>query len=149
MGGADMTWRLVRQSLLLVTVAAVAAVAIAPAVASTGGTVEPSGAASAPVHRLALAASSSIGADTTFTATLEASTDGGAGWAPAAGETVTFAYVTDGAGHVSAVNGGPIGSMSCVTDGAGKCTITVHTDAPGDAVVTAVSRSASASSVVA
>ena len=61
---------------------------------------------------------------------------------------MSFAYVTDGAGFVSAVNGGPIGSMSCATDDAGRCTITVRTELPGDSVVTATTRSFSASNPV-
>ena len=148
MGGASTTWRVIRQIVLLVTVAAAAALAIAPAVASTGGTGEPPAAAAPAVQRLGLVPSATAGSDTTFTATVESSSDGGATWAPATGEAVTFAYVTDGAGYVSAVNGGPVGAMSCRTDAAGRCTVTVHTDAPGDAVVTAVSSSAQASTAV-
>jgi hypothetical protein len=74
------TWRLVRQVLLVSSVAALGALAIAPAVAF--------------------------------------SADGGDTWTPAAGERVSFAYVTDGAGLVTAVNGGPVGSMTCATDAA-------------------------------
>jgi hypothetical protein len=74
-----------------------------------------------------------------------ASDDAGASWRPATGEQVTFAYVSDGAGAVTAVNGGPVGSMSCATDASGQCTVAVRTDASGDAVVTASARGLSAS----
>ncbi|MGH8992878.1 MAG: hypothetical protein ACRDZ7_15320 [Acidimicrobiia bacterium] len=143
-----MTWRLVRQVLLLMTVAAVGVLAIAPAVASSDDSGKVAGTGRPAVHRLTLVPGPAHGQDSTFTATVEASVDGGATWAPAAGEQVTFAYVTDGAGYVTAINDGPIGSMSCVTDGAGQCRISVHTDVPGDAVVTAVAGSLSASAVV-
>ncbi|MGH8976306.1 MAG: hypothetical protein ACRD0C_24215, partial [Acidimicrobiia bacterium] len=85
------------------------------------------------------------GAERLFTATVEASDDAGASWGPAAGEPVAFAYVTDGAGAVTAVNGGPVGSMGCASDAAGQCTVTVRTDAPGEGVVTASARGLSAS----
>lgn len=143
--GAQMAWRLVRQVLVLMTVAAVATLAIAPAVASPGGEAAPESVA--PVHRLALVAEETAGHDSTFTASFESST-GGDSWTPAAGEQMTFAYVTDGAGYVTGINGGPVGSMTCVTDQAGQCTITVRTEAPGDSVVTAVTGSLSASAVV-
>jgi hypothetical protein len=138
MGGAHLTWRLVRHVFLLMTVAALGALAIAPAVAATG---EPAGAAGVAggetVHRLALVpeAANPAGSDSTFTATLERSGDGGDTWRPAAGEEMSFAYVTDGAGLVTAVNGGPIGSMTCAADRAGHCTITVRSELPGDSVV--------------
>jgi hypothetical protein len=140
------TWRLVRQVVLLITVAAVGVLAIAPAVASSsdaGGAVGETGAVT--IHRVALAPGGDAGEDREFVATVDASDDGGLSWRPAAGEAVTFAYVTDGAGSVVAVNGGPVGSMSCATDAGGHCTITVRTDAPGDAALTASARGQSAS----
>ncbi|MDQ3946545.1 MAG: hypothetical protein M3357_15620 [Actinomycetota bacterium] len=152
MGGASVMWRLVRQVVLLMTVAALGVVAIAPAVASTTGSGGMSRAAvGATVHRLTLVpeAGDAAGADTTFTVTLESSTDGGASWEPAGGEQVSFAYVTDGAGLVTAVNGGPVGAMTCATDTAGHCSITVRTEVPGEAVVTATVGSLSASAWVA
>ena len=150
MGGARMTWRLVRQVLLVMIVAALGALAIAPAVASDGAGSTLPDPLGATVHRLVLApeAGAGSGGESTFTATVEQSGDGGATWAPAAGEPVTFAYVTDGAGTVTAVNGGPVGAMSCATDAAGHCTITVRTEVPGDSVVTASSGSLNASTAV-
>ena len=146
-GGARVTWRLVRQVVLLMTVAAIGVLAVAPAVASSsdgdGGTVP--GIAAATIHRVTLAPAGGTNGDRNFTAAVESSDDDGASWRPAAGEVVTFAYVTDGAGSVVAVNGGPVGSMSCAADAAGHCTVTVRTDAPGDAVVTASARGQSAS----
>ncbi len=150
MGDVQMTWRLVRQVLLLITVAALGVLAIAPAVASTGdGPGGSAAAGGAVVHRLGLApqAAATAGNDSTLIATLESSSDGGATWGPAAGQAMTFAYVTDGAGLVTAINGGPIGSMSCSSDAAGQCTITVRTEAPGESVVTAVAGAVSASTL--
>ncbi len=147
MGGARVTWRLVRQVVLLMTVAAVGVLAIAPAVASSSAGGAEADAGGGTTYRVALtpAAVDASGAEQVFEATVEASDDGGTSWGPAAGEAVTFAYVTDGAGSVVAVNGGPVGSMSCATDVAGHCTITVRTDAPGEAVVTATAQGQSAS----
>jgi hypothetical protein len=148
MGGAHVTWRLVRQVVLLMTVAALGVLAIAPAVASfNDGDGPGAGTGSRSSYRVALApaAVADSGAENVFVATVESSHDSGASWGPAAGEAVTFAYVTDGAGAVVAVNGGPVGSMSCATDAAGHCTITVRTDAPGEAVVTATAQGQSAS----
>jgi hypothetical protein len=147
-GGAYVTWRLVRQVLLVMTVAALGALAIAPAVASSDASSGPSGdAGGATARRLALVPEpgDAAGGEGTFTATLEFSADRGDTWKPAAGEQLSFAYVTDGAGLVTAVNGGRVGSMSCVTDTAGHCTITVRSDVPGDSVVTASSGSLNAS----
>jgi hypothetical protein len=144
-------WRLVRQVFLVMTMAALGALAIAPAVASNDAPGKAPGAAGGEiVHRLALVPEpvDAAGSDSTFTATLESSVDGGASWEPAAGEQVTFAYVTDGAGLVTAVNGGPAGSMTCATDTAGACTITVRSEVAGDSVVTASARSLSASAPV-
>ncbi|MGH9038000.1 MAG: hypothetical protein ACRD0O_19755 [Acidimicrobiia bacterium] len=140
-----MTWRLVRQVLLVMTVAILGALAVAPAVASDGV-----GAVSGAVYRLALVpeAGDAAGGDSTFSATVERSADGGETWTPAAGEPVSFAYVTDGAGLVTAVNGGPVGSMTCATDTAGQCSITVRSEVPGDSVVTASSGSLNASVAV-
>jgi hypothetical protein len=147
-GGAHVTWRLVRQVVLLMTVAAMGVVVVAPAVASSA---DPNpavaGTGAAPRYRVALAPDpvSTSGPEGVFVATVAASDDAGASWRPARGEQVTFAYVTDGAGAVTAVNGGPVGSMGCATDALGRCTVTVRTDAPGDAVITASARGLSAS----
>lgn len=149
MGGSFMTWRLVRQVFMVMTVAALGAVVVAPAVASTGGPGDASrDGGGVTVHRLVLAPEAgAAGDEDTFTATLEFSGDGGDTWAPAAGEPVAFAYVTDGAGFVTAVNGEPVGAMTCVTDDAGQCTITVRSEAPGESVVTASAGSLSASAL--
>jgi hypothetical protein len=147
-GGARVTWRLVRQVVLLMTVAVLGVLAIAPAVASSSdGDRTGADAGAGTSYRVALtpAAVAASGAENVFVATVETSDDGGASWGPAAGEAVTFAYVTDGAGSVVAVNGGPVGSMSCATDAAGRCTVTVRTDAPGDAALTATAQEKSAS----
>ncbi len=153
MGGASVMWRLVRQVVLLMTVAALGVVAIAPAVASTPGPGGTLPATSGAAHRLALVreAGDAAGLDraSTFSVTLESSRDGGGSWEPVRGEQVSFAYVTDGAGLVTAVNGGPVGAMTCATDTAGHCTITVRTEVPGESVVTATVGSLSASAWVA
>lgn len=140
MGGAHLTWRLVRQVFLLMAVAVVAALAVAPAVASIDAPAVSSGVGE---RRLTLVPAESAGPDRTFRATLESSVAGG--WQAVAGEEITFAYVTDGAGSVIAVNGGPGDSMRCATGSAGGCTITVRTDVPGEAVVLAMAGSLSAS----
>jgi hypothetical protein len=150
-GGSFMAWRLVRQVFMLMTVAALGVLAVAPAVASTHAPGELSrDGGGTTVHHLVLVpeAGAVAGEEDTFTATLESSGDGGDTWAPATGEPVSFAYVTDGAGFVSAVNGGPVGYMTCATDDNGQCTITVRTESPGDSVVTAAARSVSASARV-
>jgi hypothetical protein len=130
------------------TVAAMGVVVVAPAVASSADP-DPmvAGTGAATRYRVALAPDSvSIpGPESVFVATVAASDDAGASWRPARGERVTFAYVSDGAGAVTAVNGGPVGSMSCASDASGRCTVTVRTDASGDAVVTASARGLSAS----
>ena len=149
MVGAFTTWRLVRQVLMVMTVAALGVLVVAPAVAWTGGRGEAADAGDrATIFRLALLPEAAAGGVSTFVATVEVSRDAGDTWEAAAGEGVSFAYVTDGAGSVTAVNGGPVGSMACATDGLGRCTISVRTESPGDSVVTAAARSLSASAPV-
>ncbi|MGH9041506.1 MAG: hypothetical protein ACRDZ3_14880 [Acidimicrobiia bacterium] len=140
--GGQLTWRLVRQVFLLMAVAVVAALAVAPAVASTDASEAPASGGGGE-RRLTLVSADAAGTERSFTATLESSA--GDGWQAVAGEEITFAYVTDGAGSVTAVNGGPVGSMRCESDSSGRCTITVRTDEPGAGVVMALSGSLSAS----
>jgi hypothetical protein len=67
-----------------------------------------------------------------FTAELDRSVDGGRSWKGASGETLTFAFVGEGA--VTAISGAGRG-LSCTTSAAGTCTVTV--ESPGDSLLSA------------
>jgi hypothetical protein len=105
----------------------------------------PAGAAMAPAqgatsYRLTLTPESP---ERVFTARLERSVDGGHSWRGAADQTLTFAFVGEGA--VTSISGSE-GGMKCATSAAGTCTVTV--DSPGDSSLTVVFEELTATAAV-
>lgn len=81
-----------------------------------------------------------VDTDHLFNAHLEKSLDSGANWVDASSETVTFSL--SGNGTITSITpGGSISgdgkSGSCVTGGDGACSVTIHSNSPGDSTLTA------------
>ena len=115
------------------------------AVGAVFAVVLPAAAAMAPAHgapsyRLTLVPESP---GRVFTARLERSLDGEHSWRGAGEQTLTFAFVGEGA--VTAISGSR-GGMTCSTSTAGTCTVTV--DSPGDSSLTVVFEQLTATTAV-
>lgn len=145
MGGATLSVRLIRRVAPVLVAATTFAALVAAVPAEANVSPSPAGQSEqAPSYRLSIEPASPAGlaaGEYAFTAVLDASDD--AGYEPAAGETITFAFV--GEGHVVAITDGALGDLSCTTSAAGQCTVTVASGDPAGSGLTAVAHGLSAS----